>query len=288
MVRELGVQPGRRTRELYDRLHRGSPARPGGCSSVVRPSSPTPSGSCVLGGGRRNGGAAGARPDGDREVGTLPRGRRPRTRGAAGESSPSRPRLRCALRPDRRRYRAAPVDGRASLDALPQRTRSILAELSPLARPAPPLQGAVTRHQVVAALRRALALAGHASPTVLCVEDAHVLDEATADVLHQLVAGGGGDPLLVMADLPRRVDTNQPAARHHRAHTQRPHAVDPVGPLAHREIAELVAAPPRCGTAPEDRRADGPHRRREARSSCSNWRERSRAGAAGGAAADGA
>jgi hypothetical protein len=65
------------------------------------------------------------------------------------------------------------VHGRASLDALPERTRSILAELSPPAGPAPPLRGALTRHQVVAALRRALALPGGTAPTLLCVEDAH-------------------------------------------------------------------------------------------------------------------
>ena len=90
------------------------------------------------------------------------------------------------------------VHGRASLAALPPRTRSILAELSPLAGPAPALQGALTRHQVVAALQRALALAAAGAPTVLCVEDAHLLDGATADALHQLVAGAGGDALLVM------------------------------------------------------------------------------------------
>lgn len=39
----------------------------------------------------------------------------------------------------------------------------------------------MTRHQVVAAVQRALAATAPGSPTMLCVEDAHLLDEATAD-----------------------------------------------------------------------------------------------------------
>ncbi len=90
------------------------------------------------------------------------------------------------------------VDGRAPLRALPARTHSVLAELSPLAGPAPPLDSALTRHQVVAAFGRALDLANRESPTLLCVEDAHLCDEATAGVLHQLVAGGSDRPLVVL------------------------------------------------------------------------------------------
>ena len=133
------------------------------------------------------------------------------------------------------------VGGRASLDALPERTRSILAELSPLAVPAPPLQGSLTRHQVVAALRRALALPGSSSPTVLCVEDAHLLDEATADVLHQLVAGGGGDPLLVMlAYRAEWMRTSLPRGITELARSDRTLSLQ-LGPLDDGAIAELVA-----------------------------------------------
>ncbi|MEA2192605.1 MAG: hypothetical protein QOI73_2726, partial [Solirubrobacteraceae bacterium] len=90
------------------------------------------------------------------------------------------------------------VHGRAALESLPAHTRSVLAELSTLAGPAAPLAGALTRHQVVAALRRLLALSDAAAPILLCVEDAHLCDEATADVLHQLVAGGGDTALVVL------------------------------------------------------------------------------------------
>ena len=48
------------------------------------------------------------------------------------------------------------VQGRPALDELPERSRAILARLTPLAPPAPALKGALTRHQVVATVQRAL------------------------------------------------------------------------------------------------------------------------------------
>jgi hypothetical protein len=81
---------------------------------------------------------------------------------------------------------------RGTLDGLPDRTRSVLAELTPLAaaragaaRRADPPPG---RRR----LRRALWPISPAPPTLLLVEDAHLCDAATADVLHQLLAGGAG------------------------------------------------------------------------------------------------
>jgi DNA-binding SARP family transcriptional activator len=143
------------------------------------------------------------------------------------------------------------VHGRASLDALPPHTRSILAELSPLAGPAPPLQGALTRHQVVAALQRALALAPSGAPTLLCVEDAHLLDGATADALHQLVAGGSGDPLLVMlAARAEWLRTSLPRGIAELALSERTLSLQ-LGPLDEREIAELVTLSASAPPSPE-------------------------------------
>lgn len=89
----------------------------------------------------------------------------------------------------------------AALAVLPERTRSVLAEFAPLPGGAAPLPGVLTRHQVIAALRRLLAASGTA-PVLLVVEDAHLADEAGADVLHQLVAGSAsGPPLLVVLAL---------------------------------------------------------------------------------------
>ncbi len=159
MVRELGAQPGAETRALYDQ-----------CTAGVRLGE-----RAFVGRELELAGAMGhlkAVAGGGTSALIV--------RGATGigksafcrEVAPPRTRARLARHHghgDGRRWRRTPRSprpsssswshGRASLDALPERTRSVLAELSPLARPGPPLQGALTRHQVVAALRRALALA---------------------------------------------------------------------------------------------------------------------------------
>jgi DNA-binding SARP family transcriptional activator/tetratricopeptide (TPR) repeat protein len=131
------------------------------------------------------------------------------------------------------------ADGRPSPAALPARTRSILAALSPLAGPAPDPEGPVTRHQVVAALRRALALPGEARPTLLWVEDAHLCDAATADVLHQLVAGGGGPLLLMLAIRAEWMRTSLPRGLAELARADGTHTVA-LGPLDDGSIARLV------------------------------------------------
>ncbi len=133
------------------------------------------------------------------------------------------------------------VDGRGPLHALPARTHSVLAELSPLAGPAPPLDSALTRHQVVAAFERALDLATTESPTLLCVEDAHLCDEATAGVLHQLVAGGGGRPLVVLlACRAEWIWTSLPRGIVELARDDRTLTLE-LGPLEDAAIARLVA-----------------------------------------------
>jgi DNA-binding SARP family transcriptional activator len=139
------------------------------------------------------------------------------------------------------------VDGRAPLDALPERTRSILARLTPLAGPAPALRGAVTRHQVVAALGRALTLKGAATPTALLIEDAHLLDEASAEVLHQLVVGGGVGPLLVLiACRAEWIRTSLPRGVAELSSGDRALSIE-LGPLEDGEISDLVAL---CAAAP--------------------------------------
>lgn len=144
------------------------------------------------------------------------------------------------------------VGGRDGLDALPERTRSILAELSPLAGPAEPLRGALTRHQVVAALRRTLTLADPMPPTLVCVEDAHLCDEASAGTLHQLVAGGAGLPLVVL--LAYRTEWIRTSLPHGLAELA--HGGDAVklelGPLGDEEIRRLVTLAAAGTRAPQD------------------------------------
>lgn len=68
---------------------------------------------------------------------------------------------------------------RKVLAGLPERTRSVLAELTPLASPAAPLDGALTRHMVIGAVRRLLP----DGRVVLIVDDAHLADDATVEAL---------------------------------------------------------------------------------------------------------
>ncbi|MPY91830.1 MAG: AAA family ATPase [Acidimicrobiia bacterium] len=86
---------------------------------------------------------------------------------------------------------------RALLDAVGARARTVLAELTSLAAPATPLDGALTRHQVIGALRRLLLAGSGAGGVVLVIDDAHVADEATIDVVLHL-GGPAGTPLLVV------------------------------------------------------------------------------------------
>lgn len=136
------------------------------------------------------------------------------------------------------------VHGRAAFDALPEHTRRILATLSPAAAEAGPPESALTRHQVVGALRRAIELPGDGRPTVLRVEDAHLADEATADVLHQLVAGGGVAVLVVLAYRAEWIRTSLPGGVTELSRNGRTLLLD-LGALPDDELADVVrgAAP---------------------------------------------
>jgi DNA-binding SARP family transcriptional activator/tetratricopeptide (TPR) repeat protein len=88
---------------------------------------------------------------------------------------------------------------KALLDAVGSRVRSVLAELTSLARPAAPLESPLTRHRVIGALRRLLVAAGDRGAVALVLDDAHLADEATVDVLQHLgSAGGTGTPILAV------------------------------------------------------------------------------------------
>lgn len=130
------------------------------------------------------------------------------------------------------------VDGRVAAGRLPSHTLGVLAALAgEFADPA----GAPTRHQVIGALRRVFALGDGAAPVLLCIEDAHVVDEATADVLHQLVVGGAGVPLVcVLALRAEWMRTSLPVGVRELARAERSVTVD-LGPMSDDEVAALVA-----------------------------------------------
>ena len=116
LVRELGAQPDAETRALYDAAPRGSSRRAGFVGREVELAEPR---GAEVRGGWRDGRAAGARPDGHREVGVLPRARSPRARGWLARHHGRVRGVWGALRRDRCRDRAAPgrrarVVGRAA------------------------------------------------------------------------------------------------------------------------------------------------------------------------------
>jgi DNA-binding SARP family transcriptional activator/tetratricopeptide (TPR) repeat protein len=87
--------------------------------------------------------------------------------------------------------------GQAWVDAVRGQPRAVLAELSSLAGPAPPLDGGLTRHKVIGAFRHLFSACGDAAGVLLVVDDAHLADEATAGALLHL-ASGAGPPLVVV------------------------------------------------------------------------------------------
>ncbi len=90
------------------------------------------------------------------------------------------------------------------LDAAGARARSVLAELTPLAAPADPLGRPLTRHEVIGAFRKLLLAASGDSPIALIVDDAHLADEATLDLLLNLGSPAGPRVLVVLAYRPEQ------------------------------------------------------------------------------------
>jgi DNA-binding SARP family transcriptional activator len=82
------------------------------------------------------------------------------------------------------------------LDAIGAPARAVLAAISPIAAPAAALAGPLGRHQVIGAFRRLVLAAAGAGRAMVMIDDAHLVDEASADVLLHLAATGR--PVLVV------------------------------------------------------------------------------------------
>jgi DNA-binding SARP family transcriptional activator/tetratricopeptide (TPR) repeat protein len=132
------------------------------------------------------------------------------------------------------------VGHRSALDGVRGRARSVMAELLALRTPAKSLEGSVTRHQVIGAIRRLLLALPSPASVVLIVDDAHIADETTIDVLLQLAAGG--TPLLVL--LSYRPDAAAAILREGVARlTRAGRAIElDLGPLDRQDAAALVTA----------------------------------------------
>jgi DNA-binding SARP family transcriptional activator/tetratricopeptide (TPR) repeat protein len=130
---------------------------------------------------------------------------------------------------------------RALLDAVGSRARSVLAELTSLAAPAAPLDSPLTRHRMIGAFRRLLLAAGDGAAVALVVDDAHLADEATIDVLHHLGSAGGTPVLAVLAYRPEPAPEALTRGVARLARGGKAVEID-LGPLDREDAAALVAA----------------------------------------------
>jgi DNA-binding SARP family transcriptional activator len=138
----------------------------------------------------------------------------------------------------------------ALLDAVGGRGRAVLAELTGLPVPAATLESSLARHQVIGAFRRLLVAAGGGAPVALVVDDAHLADEATIDVLQHLGSAGGTPIVAVLAYRPEPAPEALIRGVARLARGGRTVEID-LGPLDREDAAALVAA-----AAPTPRRAE--------------------------------
>ena len=121
------------------------------------------------------------------------------------------------------------------------RSRSVLAELSSLFGGSRPLDGPVSRHQVVGAARQVLRAAAAGAPIALVVDDVHLTDDDTATaLLHLAGTSAAGGLLVVLAHRPApdRTSLLDGLARLDRAG----HSVTiDLAPLSHDDAVALVA-----------------------------------------------
>ena len=128
---------------------------------------------------------------------------------------------------------------RAVLDRVGASARAVLALVSPLAAPADQLLGPLGRHQVVGAIRRLLMAAMTGPEILLQVDDAHLIEDADADVLLQLVMAGAPVRLLLAArPIPQGTVLARGISRLQRAEALQ--LVD-LGPMVDDECRRLVA-----------------------------------------------
>ena len=162
------------------------------------------------------------------------------------------------------------ANDRGLLDAVGGRGRSVLAELTPIAGPAAVLDRPLTRHEVIGAFRRLLLAAGDGAPIALIVDDAHLADEATIDLLMHLGSLGGSSVLAMLSYRPE--PSPQALIRGVQRLARGGKAVEiDLGPLDREDAATLVAA---AATTPRTARSSigSSISHRATRSSRSSWR----------------
>jgi DNA-binding SARP family transcriptional activator/tetratricopeptide (TPR) repeat protein len=96
---------------------------------------------------------------------------------------------------------------RSAVDRVGTPARAVLALLTQLAGPASTLPGPLSRHQVIGAFRRLLLAMSHDGNILVQVDDAHLIEDADADVLMHLASAG--PPVCVVLAMRAPVPTSE-------------------------------------------------------------------------------
>ncbi len=128
-------------------------------------------------------------------------------------------------------------------EQLDDRTRAVLARLTPVASAADALEVPITRHQLIGVVHRLVRAAG--DRVVLAVDDAHRADASSLGVLAQLTERSENGPVVLLSLRPEAVSPPVQAAIARAARHTAPTSVD-LGPLddeALRSLAISLGAP---------------------------------------------
>jgi DNA-binding SARP family transcriptional activator/tetratricopeptide (TPR) repeat protein len=132
------------------------------------------------------------------------------------------------------------LEGQGPLGAISGHTHSVLATLSPMAGPAAPLEGPLSRHQVIGAVQQLLRAAGDDRPVLLVLDDAHLGDDATLEALgHMALTVRAVLVVLASRDAPTNPALEHVVNRLTRAARLRPIEL---GPLDAADASALVVA----------------------------------------------
>ena len=128
-------------------------------------------------------------------------------------------------------------------DRLNDRTRAVLARLTPVAQPPDAADGSFTRHQMLGAMQQMVVAAG--KRVVIVVDDAHRADDSSLEVLAQLTERAEGGPVVVFSFRTEAAGPGVQRAIARAARHSLPTTID-LGPLdgdALRSLAISLGAP---------------------------------------------
>ncbi len=127
----------------------------------------------------------------------------------------------------------------SAAERLNERTRAVLARLTPVVQPAAVLETPLTRHQLMGAVHRLVEVAGE--HVVLVVDDAHRADDSSLEVLAQLAERIDAGPVVIFSF---RSEVTGPGTQRSIARAARRGALTTLdlGPLGHDVLRSLAVS----------------------------------------------